>query len=251
MDLHRIRDETWIREIDFHWEIDSTNTYALGLAEAPDAVLPLLVLAHRQQQGRGRGTNRWLSGEGALTFSVIIDTQDLEESRIPQVSLTTGLAICQAIERMSPQADLGLKWPNDVYLNDQKVAGILIEMPSTRPPRCIIGVGLNVNNQIHPDVKIPATSMHQIIGKTFDLTDVLIQCLDQLEQGLVSLRRESSKMVKLWREYDFLRGRRVQVDTYGETFIGTARGIDDFGALILETDNGLTTCIGGVVTQLP
>ena len=250
MDLHRIREETWIREIDFHWKIDSTNTRAMSLAESADVTLPTLVLAHQQLRGRGRGTNQWHSSEGSLTFSLIVPTHSLESKRVPQISLTIGLALCQTLEGLFPQADLGLKWPNDVFVADKKIAGVLIEMPSQRPARCVIGVGLNVNNSIDSAVQIPATTLREVSGQTMDPADVLIRCLNEIERGLTAIEQNSSALIDLWRSYDYLLGRRIEVHTYGETHVGVARGIDDFGALLLETSQGIMPCVGGVVRQL-
>src|SRR5690606_23569450 len=133
-DLQRIRDETLVRTIDFHWELDSTNSQAIRMLEQSELPTPLLVLAETQTQGRGRGQNRWWSAPGALTCTLVAPLDKLPADRLPQVSLTTGLAVCQAVESLAPQADLGIKWPNDVYLDDRKLAGILIELPPSRPP---------------------------------------------------------------------------------------------------------------------
>lgn len=88
-DLQRIRDESFVQELDFHWELGSTNTHALERAEQSDPQLPLLVLAERQTQGRGRAQNVWWSSAGSLTFSLVLELADLPQHQIPGISLTT------------------------------------------------------------------------------------------------------------------------------------------------------------------
>ena len=94
-DLLRLRDETFVREVDFHWTIESTNSHAIRAAEDPDAVLPLLVLAERQTAGRGRGDKKWVSDAGSLTFSIVIALESVSTELRPQIALATGLAICR------------------------------------------------------------------------------------------------------------------------------------------------------------
>ena len=74
------------------------------------------MLTENQTSGRGRGANRWWSTTGSLTFSLLIDLGEVPVEWTARLSLTVGLAICQAVERLAPVADVGLKWPNDVYL---------------------------------------------------------------------------------------------------------------------------------------
>ena len=101
-DLERIVDETLIAHVDYHLAIGSTNDRALELTQQDDALYPLLVLAEAQTSGRGRGSNLWWSSSGALTFSVLLATEaaGLPTERWPQVSLTVGLAVCEALEEL-------------------------------------------------------------------------------------------------------------------------------------------------------
>ncbi len=102
--LQKIRDETFVRELDFHWELESTNSHALRQADRAEVETPLLVICEQQTGGRGRGTNRWWSASGALTFSLLIRLDDVPGDRLPQIALTVGLAICQAVEQFAATA---------------------------------------------------------------------------------------------------------------------------------------------------
>ena len=251
-DLPRIHDETFVRALDFHWDLDSTNSRALQHAEQAELNTPLLVLAERQTQGRGRGANRWWSAPGALTFSLLIPLDEIPAERLPMIALTVGLAICQAVEQVAPQADLALKWPNDVYLDERKLAGILIELPGRRPPHAVLGVGINVNNSMQEtenELAQTSVSLRDAPRLEVDRTDLLIRCLQGMERRLDELRADSTGLIDQWRAYHLLHDRAVEIDTYHEILRGTCRGIDHDGALLVETPEGLHRCLGGVITS--
>jgi BirA family biotin operon repressor/biotin-[acetyl-CoA-carboxylase] ligase len=179
LDADEIRRASFIRHVEIHDTLGSTNDRAAELARDPQIELPALVATRLQTAGRGRGSNKWVSAEGALTFSVLLDPTKLGISAAnwPRLSLATAVAVCDAIsielnitsERAgaSPPpfgvADaparsiskfhrLAIKWPNDVMLDGSKLCGILIESPGGAAPakdRLIIGIGINVNNSWH------------------------------------------------------------------------------------------------------
>jgi BirA family biotin operon repressor/biotin-[acetyl-CoA-carboxylase] ligase len=178
-DLPRIASETFARSVDFHESIGSTNDRALELARSPDQSLPCLVLAEQQTGGRGRGTNAWWSSEGSLTFSVLIDASEFGLSRDiwPQISLASGLAVCEAVTEFLQYKRVQLKWPNDVFLESRKVSGLLVEVPDPKVSRIVIGIGLNVNNSVQsaPDeLREIATTMSDVGLNAFEMTEVLL-----------------------------------------------------------------------------
>src|SRR5262245_30735712 len=128
-DLGRIESCGLVARIDYHESIGSTSDRAIELGVLDESELPLLVLAESQTAGRGRGVNRWWSAEGALTFSLVLQApcERLPPDRWPQVALVAGVAVCEALEGLVPQAEVRVKWPNDVYLGSGKVCGILCE----------------------------------------------------------------------------------------------------------------------------
>src|SRR5690606_15388684 len=130
----RIRSETFVRHVEQHVEIGSTNDRALELAADPELPTPAIVLTERQTAGRGRGANVWQSRPGALTFSLLIDPPaGLAPERVPLVSLAAGLAAREAIASAAPGHIAKVKWPNDVYLDGRKVCGILTEVAQSGP----------------------------------------------------------------------------------------------------------------------
>ncbi len=248
----RILNESFIEEIDYHTEIDSTNDRGLELVEQGGKKLPLLVLTDSQSKGRGRGSNQWYSTKGSLTYSLLVALEELPGERVPQVSLTVGLALCQAIESIAPRCDVAIKWPNDLFLEGRKLAGVLIELPPSQQRQAVIGVGMNVNNPLSEapsDVVATAISLSDTLQMELDVTDVLIQCLCSLDRQLTTLHDPNHRLSDQWNAYHFLGGRQIELEVYSRKVTGKCVGIDHDGALLLETTSGLERFLGGVVTR--
>jgi BirA family biotin operon repressor/biotin-[acetyl-CoA-carboxylase] ligase len=248
----RVQSTTFIRTIEVHETITSTNDRGVELAADPRVDAPCLVLAEQQTAGRGRGANRWWAAEGALTFSVVLtpDVHRLPASRWPELSLTMGTSVCAAVRPFVPAADVRLKWPNDVYLNGRKVGGILVEAPGCAQGTIVVGVGLNVNNRIQTaphELRSKAVALCDVIGEALERLDVLIAVLQAFEQQLRLLIHSPEDVRQRWRQDDLLLGRSVTVGNERDVVTGTSAGIDDDGALLLRTEAGPRRIYGGVV----
>ena len=177
LDADEIRAATFVRHVEIHDTLGSTNDRAAELARDPHIELPALVVARRQTAGRGRGKNTWWSADGALTFSVLLDPAALGISTAnwPQLSLATAVAVCDALgadelsirseparpdtagsrtpSSHAPTARVSASnGPTTSCSTARKVCGILIESPGGAAPakdRLIIGIGINVNNSWH------------------------------------------------------------------------------------------------------
>ncbi len=253
--LSHIQSETFVEGIDFHPEIASTNSRALELAkvlaEIPGATL---VLTERQTAGRGRGENNWWSGEGGLTFSLLIDCDAirLPSSRWPIISLVTGLAVCDAIEAELDRAQARLKWPNDVYLQGCKACGILVEVPDSRRGRVVIGIGINVNN-------VAAHAPLELRGHLISMSDLALQPVSPSAVLMGILQHLSSRIDRLvtgdldlrsdWQKRCLLTGQRIEIKQESRQIMGMCHGIDDDGALVIESDLGIERCLSGTVTH--
>lgn len=253
--ISRIIAETFVKQVEFHAEIGSTNDRALDLAVAEvGSTTPLLIWALQQNAGRGRGANRWWASEGALTFSLLLDTAELglPQERWPQVSLTTGLAVCAALQDLLPQVDISLKWPNDVFLDGRKICGILVEIPPRQSGKLVVGIGININNSVRnapAEVAAKATAVCDVSDRTWDLPLVLIQVLSHLGDHLRRLSENDSALSIRWDELCFLRGRTVQHLVGDRLTLGVCQGVDRQGALLLRTETELVRVLGGVITQ--
>ncbi|MGD9634438.1 MAG: biotin--[acetyl-CoA-carboxylase] ligase [Pirellulales bacterium] len=254
-DLDRVLTETFVDRVDYRQEMASTNTRTLELAgEAPEGRSCCLVLADRQTAGRGRGANSWWSAGGALTFSVLFRTPefDLPVSRWPQMSLTVGLAVCEAAESLLPGANVALKWPNDVYLDGRKLAGILVETADNRQGSVVLGIGINVNNSslLAPqELRDKAISLRDVAGRDIPRIDVLVAVLRRLAMRIDWLAAGIDELQETWSRRCLLTGRGVEIELPARRIAGHCQGIDRDGALLVATDAGIERCLSGVVIK--
>ncbi|MBM3998703.1 MAG: biotin--[acetyl-CoA-carboxylase] ligase [Planctomycetes bacterium] len=252
-DLDRLRSHPWLADVVYHDRIESTNDTALRLASA-HARVPLLVLARSQSAGRGRGDHRWWSSDGALTFSIAIDAAslDIPPDRLPLVSLATGLALARSLENGASGPSYRLKWPNDVYINERKAGGVLIETAPSRPPRLVIGIGLNVNNTMRdapPEIAPRAISLTDVVGTTVPLTDLLVDVIEGLRREYAAIAVRPAESLAAWRDRCLLTGRDVELVVGGRAVQGVCRGIDERGAIRIATASGEVTLVTGEVRR--
>ncbi len=254
-ELARITAETFIERLDYYEELPSTNSRALELAAAaPNDGRSVLVLADRQTAGRGRGDNAWWSSGGALTFSVLFRTPqfDLPVSRWPQLSLTGGLAVGEAIESLVSGATLAIKWPNDVYFHNRKLAGILVEGADGQRGSLVVGVGINVHNSAAAapaELRDKAIALCDATAAEIGRIDVLVAVLQRLAMRIEWLAAGVDSLQETWSRRCLLTGRNVGVDVHSRRIAGLCRGIDRDGALVIATDAGPERCLSGVVIR--
>lgn len=258
-DVELVKADSFARSAEFHRELPSTNDLALQRAMCEELDTPFLVLTELQTAGRGRGSHKWWSAPGALTFSLVIDTSTSIDAPTggayaPRFSVTTALALHDALSDYVPPGEIRLKWPNDVYLGSRKVAGILLERSSACPNRLVVGVGINVNNSLSaaPDeIRKRATSLHDRNGVQYPLRDVLRTVLKQMARRYEMLATNTLRLAVEWQERCLLRTYPVSV-TSGERIVtGVCSGIDDRGALMIHNESGVHPLISGVVRCPP
>ncbi len=255
-DLARIERETFLSAIEFHDEINSTNDRALTSCAESSIGTPRLILAERQTAGRGRGVHRWWSHSGALTLTLVLNGADipLPFENWPMVSLVAGLAVTETLAEFAANESIRVKWPNDVYLDGKKICGILCEIPPSRPPRLVLGIGLNVNNSLRdapPELLRTATSLTDETGLHHDRNEVLISLLRHFERQLQSFRSASTEsFLQLWSQRCLLTGMQV-THSSGDNRLRTGHclGIDAQGALLLETSQGIERLLGGTIVD--
>ncbi len=222
-----------------HWRLtDSTNERAKDLARA-GAPHGTIVTADAQSAGRGRQGRRWAAPpRSAVLLSLIV--RGLEE-RHALLPLAAAVAACEAAEATAPGVSCAIKWPNDVWIERRKLAGILIE---GRPQEgwAVLGIGLNVTTrteELPEELRETATSL-AIAGASASVETVLGELLERLDARLSDDPRD---ILAAWRERDALRGEDVAWND-GK---GTAAGIDDAGSLLVDTEDGRRTLGAGEV----
>ena len=222
---------------------DSTNRRARELVEA-GAPSGTVVTADEQTAGRGRRGRAWSAPAGkALLYSAVLRRLDARHALLP---LAVPLAACEAIESVAP-VRCALKWPNDVWIEQRKAAGILIE---SRPPEwAVIGIGVNVAidpGEFPPELRWPATSIGHgasVEGTLAALNDALAAWVDASPE----------RVDAAYRDRDALRGRAMSWEDGPpgiERGRGTADGIDDRGDLVVDTEGGARVTLGAGEVQL-
>jgi BirA family biotin operon repressor/biotin-[acetyl-CoA-carboxylase] ligase len=257
LDARRIRAELGpehigqLRKLELLFEVDSTNTRLLGNA-APPVGLADAALSELQHAGRGRHGRRWITPFGAgVALSVAWTFSDGARS-LPALSLGVGVAVARAVRRAGALG-VTLKWPNDIWFQNRKIGGVLIELraEASGPAHVVIGIGLNV--------ALPAAARREIEAGGVGVAAVADACavapsrnlvagaiLDELLSMLGQFEREGFAAFRdAWTALDALNGRPARV-LLGRTVVsGTARGVDSEGALLLETEGRLQRFVSG------
>ncbi len=237
-------------QVHHYLTLGSTNDCAKRLAEGDPGELPLLIVSDEQTSGRGRGANRWWTGRGSLAFSLLLDTSPLGANRasLPLVAVAAGVAVVEAIAPLVPNHVVGIHWPNDVYIDDRKLAGILVEVPLDR--RCVVGIGLNVNNSLCEapcELQQSVTTLRELTGVMHAPTEILLGILTGLEGLLGQLAREPETVAAKANSLCLQHGRMLSVQQGNRSITGRCAGIDADGGLVLETADGRQKVFSGTL----
>jgi BirA family biotin operon repressor/biotin-[acetyl-CoA-carboxylase] ligase len=230
------------RVIEYHASIASTQDRARELARNGVAQ-PTVVVADQQTAGHGRGEKSWLSEPGAsLLASWTFRPAPAEPGLF---TLLAGVAVTMAL-RPFGVADLGLKWPNDVWLTNGKIAGVLAHGASDH---LVIGIGVNVSQRELPrEISDTATTLVRA-GHDVDRLALLARITQQLDAVADPANRDSA--LTEWRKRSITLDREVEVtDAGGTPFRGKAIALADNGALLVETPYGQQWVIAGEVRVL-
>ncbi len=242
-------------------EIDSTNTELMRRAHA-GRTEPTLLVALQQSAGRGRLGRQWASAQGdSLTFSLglALAPQDWQG-----LSLAVGLALAQALHD-----DIAIKWPNDLWWQGRKLAGILVETAPidlgtaaqghTAPRYCVVGVGINIRAPAAQGLRTSPAGLQEIPPSPRSAQGVQVtaaQALMRVAPALLQavLRFEAQGFAPLQAAYnarDALRGLPVRVEQAQTPIEGTARGVDRVGALLVHTAQGVQKISSSEVSIRP
>ncbi len=221
--------------------LDSTNLEASRRAKAGENG-PLWILANVQTAGRGRLGRSWVSEPGNLYASLLMSLEAGE--RAPDLSFIAALAVHSAAEAClteDTQARLTLKWPNDLLIDGQKSAGILIEQAGTSS--VAIGCGLNLGSVPREGLRRPATGL-SLHGANTAPGEALEHLARVMDQWLNVWRREGFAAIRAaWLERGAGVGEMITASMDTETIQGRFQGLDDNGALLLERAGGEVTRI--------
>lgn len=227
--------------------LDSTNAEVMRRLAA-GASPPFAVIAERQTEGRGRRGRRWVSPYAQNLYYSLALRIDGGARQLEGLSLVVGLAVLATL-RAFGLVDAGLKWPNDLLVNNRKIAGILLELLGDPADIChvVVGVGVNVNMQLTPEgIDQPWTSMHNECGHLVDRTALVAGLSAHLADYLERHKREGfSALREEWEASHLWQGRQVNLTAGVQQFHGRVLGIDGAGALRLSVDGEERTYSGG------
>ncbi|MCZ6886861.1 MAG: biotin--[acetyl-CoA-carboxylase] ligase [Gammaproteobacteria bacterium] len=239
----------WLADLTIYPHIGSTNTELMTLAER-GAIDGRVLLAEAQTAGRGRRGRTWMSPFArnlAVTLGVRIRRPVAE---LGSLSLIVGVAVADALERLGVSG-VQLKWPNDVLLDGRKLCGILIELPrATEPVEVAIGIGVNVGglHTVRANVEQGVADVtEQVTGASRnELASLVIEevwrvCRAFEVQGFAAFKAR-------WQTLHRYHGHTVDIVIADQRVSGTVIGVDDAGALRLQTTSGVRTFNGGEVS---
>ena len=233
--------------------LPSTNTEVARLA-AQGADEGLAVVADEQTAGRGRLQRAWSSPKGAGLYFSILLRQAVAIERWPLITFVAALATGDAL-REAALVETDIKWPNDLLAGERKICGMLAEAIETPAGRAVVvGIGVNLTNEAFPSELVNvATSVAHESGRAAEREAILTALLPALARWY-SLLHESDgveKIVAAWASRSsYAAGKLVQVTNGDEVLQGVTRGVENDGALRLETAQGLQLIRAGDVTSV-
>ena len=250
VDANRVVSQTWVSRIEHHQVLGSTNDRAKQCAVEGPGPLPLLIVADHQTAGRGRGANRWWTGEGSLAFSLLLeaDPSGRDPARAAILSLAAAVAVAETLIPELPGRTVGIHWPNDVYAARRKVAGVLVEQLADG--LVVVGIGVNLNNRIADgpsEIQALATSLSDLTGTCFDPTRILCAILQAFGTHLDAARRCPAQVAQAADRLCLQHGRTLCVESGGRTIRGVCGGIATDGALLLRTSGGWKRILHGTL----
>jgi BirA family biotin operon repressor/biotin-[acetyl-CoA-carboxylase] ligase len=220
--------------------LDSTNSKAQEMISAGEINDTFWLQAEDQKQGRGMGSNTWLSEPGKnITGSLVIFPSSLKATEQFRISVLASLAVCDLMELYFE--NVSIKWPNDILLDGLKAGGLLVEnaIMGNYISHSVVGLGLNVNQVVFPPELGNAASFKQKMGLDFNLTDLCDLLLEFLEGRMAHLENRKYSILKdeyaskLYRYKEFAPYR-----SKGIWFRARILDVDHFGHLILESETG-------------
>jgi len=223
---------------------ESTTWIARDLAcqQDPQKLDGMMVIAEEQTGGLGRLGRAWASPPGGIWTTIILKPK-IPIDRVFMVTMAAAIAVARAIRK---DLDLGalIKWPNDIFIGDKKVAGLLLELSAENAVvnYTLLGLGIDANisvSRLSPELRAAVTSLSAELGRDVDRPAFLATVLKEFERHYELLEAgEYDAIVREWRSLSLTLGHRVRITTLAKTFEGEAVDIDEFGALLVRKETG-------------
>lgn len=202
----------------------------------------LVIVAEAQTEGRGRRGSKWNSPEGGLYMTMVIEPK----TRAQLLPILAGVAVAKTIKVVAG-VEAELKWPNDILVSGRKVGGVIAESgwAGDKANIILLGIGVNINNPVPKELP-QATTLSLESGSEIDVGLFLNTLIQELDYHLELMDSHPEVILRSWTNMNRTLGKIVTVTTVsGETIQGYAADIDEYGALILETENGKRRIVSG------
>ncbi|CAI1232287.1 bifunctional biotin--[acetyl-CoA-carboxylase] ligase/biotin operon repressor BirA [Serratia quinivorans] len=249
LDVECILDQLVDKRVTVLPVVDSTNQYLLDRItelQSGDACV-----AEYQQAGRGRRGRQWISPFGANLYLSMFWRLDQGPAAAMGLSLVIGIVMAEVLKDLGAQ-DVRVKWPNDLYLNDRKLAGILVELTGKTgdAAQLVIGAGINLAmRETNANAINQGWINLQEAGINIDRNELVATLLNELRQSLRQFEIDGlAPFIARWRALDNFIDRPVKLLIGEQQIFGIARGIDQQGALLLDQDGVIKPFIGGEIS---
>ena len=237
----------------FRQETESTNSLAkqLGLKNPDD--LPFVVVAQNQTAGRGQTGKTWWSDSGSITFSVVAKATTTHPPNM--VALHTAILVAREIEFLTNDIRVDLKWPNDLFLNDRKFGGILIESFSMQQSRgLVIGIGLNISSDLSnasTEIQSVATSVKSSSGCEIDPNELLPNICNAIQTAFLKPDLDAKSVTEEFQSrLIFPVGTQLTVEQRdGLEFSGEFAGIGENAELIIRDNSEIRKFVSATITD--
>ncbi|MCG8606488.1 biotin--[acetyl-CoA-carboxylase] ligase [bacterium] len=240
------------REIYAFKQISSTNNFAKRLAQNGRAE-GIIVLSDSQTMGRGRLGRSWYAPPGlALSFSLVLRPATALD-RLGLIGLLCGVTLVQTLERLS-NLTAELKWPNDVLINGKKVCGILVESEASeqKSKYALLGIGINVNqsgNDFSKEIRQTATSLLLETKRSWNRIELLMHFLQTFEENYIKFKNgDQSFVCREWSARSPHLHSMLKLRVGLEEVEGEFERVDEFGRMVLRTQDGLRVIHSGEIT---
>lgn len=256
--LHKDRIKQYVNGVNIIVEpvIDSTNQYMLE--RIPSLTSGDTCLAEYQSAGRGRRGRQWISPFGCNLYLSMYWKLDQGPAAAVGLSLVVGIVIAETLNKISKEK-VKVKWPNDLYMNDKKLAGILVELTGKTgdAAHIIIGIGINIGmNKTNIENTTAITQEWASLRdevEDIERNELSANIIQALKDSLILFEKEGLKpFLDRWFKLDNFLNRKVKLLIGNDIISGVERGINEQGALLLQKDNGdIIPYIGGEISLRP
>ena len=223
--------------------IDSTNSYAFGVCTKEKVAEGTVFLAREQYAGKGYHQNAWLSEKGKnLTFSLVLRPEFIPPSDQFVMTQIISLALTDLLNSLIAQQKICIKWPNDIYVDDRKICGILVQnsIMGDKTDFSVVGIGLNVNQTVFPEELPNPVSIAEITGEVYQPDVILKQLLECIGERYENYRDNLNRdlLQKEYLDNLYRYGKPAEFKDETGFFIGQITGVDEFGRLEIVLSDG-------------